>query len=318
MFNTRRAVEFVQRSGESYSKWRCSVRLRILSPMEIQTIIVPYDSAHRNLRMGAGPLRLFEAAVEPLLRERSVWVHADCVEATDGFQTEIATAFHLNRLVAERVRAAVQTNRFPLLLSGNCNTALGGIAGSGAKRPRVIWLDAHGDFNTPETTTSGFFDGMGLAVVAGLCWTNLARSIPGFERVRGDHILHVGGRDSSPVEICNMRETGVQVCTAAAINSEGARVVLGPAFEALHDKVPSVYLHLDLDVIDASEARATVFSPPGGLSTATVAYVLGLISETFNVVGLGVSSYDPAVDRDDRTLQAAGDLLRIVLSKIWK
>ena len=69
--------------------------------------------------------------------------------------------------------------RFPLVLAGNCNAAVGVVAGLGPGAA-VLWCDAHADFNTPETTTGGFLDGMGLATVTGRCWTSMAARVPGF------------------------------------------------------------------------------------------------------------------------------------------
>ena len=101
-------------------------------------------------------------------------------EAQGSFRAEIQTAFELYRQLAERVCAARREGRFPLVLSDNCGSGIGTVAGVGTARLGVIWFDGHGDFNTPETTASGFLDGMGLAVVAGLCWKTLAASVPHF------------------------------------------------------------------------------------------------------------------------------------------
>jgi arginase len=76
---------------------------------------------------------------------------------------EVAVAFELDRLVSEQVCEAVAEGEFPLVLSGNCNTSIGTLAGVGPEGLGVVWFDAHADFNTPETTTTGFMDGMGLA-----------------------------------------------------------------------------------------------------------------------------------------------------------
>ena len=81
----------------------------------------------------------------------------------------MATAFELHGLVSGRVRQAIAEGGFPLVLSGNCNTAaIGAIAGAGPEDLGIVWFDAHGEFNTPETTTTGFIDGMGLAIAGAL------------------------------------------------------------------------------------------------------------------------------------------------------
>src|SRR5215208_4203564 len=153
--------------------------------MDVQILQVPYDSAHRDLRMGSGPLHFTRNGLGQLLKGYGHDVYLDSIESDSSFQAEIKTAFELCRLLAQRVRLACTSNRFPMVLSGNCNSCLGTIAGVGAEGLGIIWFDGHGDFNTPETTISGFLDGMGLATAVGLCWKALASSIQGFNPVPG-------------------------------------------------------------------------------------------------------------------------------------
>src|SRR5206468_12877100 len=101
----------------------------------------------------------------------------------------------------EGVRAARAQGRFPVVLSGNCGASLGVVGGlmqargGAAARPLgVVWMDAHGDFNTPDTSASGFLDGMSLAALVGRCWRALTLVTPGVA-VPEHHVLHLGGRD---------------------------------------------------------------------------------------------------------------------------
>ena len=163
--------------------------------MKVQIILVPYDSAYRDLRMGSGPLHFHRLPIDKMLK---TWneVQVDFVELEElSFRAEIASSFQLYRQLADRVRTAVNSDRFPLVLSGNCGSALGAIAGLNEENLGVVWFDGHGDFNTPETTTSGFLDGMCLATAVGLCWKALARSIPGFKQISGTNVIHCGSRD---------------------------------------------------------------------------------------------------------------------------
>jgi arginase len=129
------------------------------------------------------------------------------------------------------------------VLSGNClPAAVGTLAGLG-DGVGVAWLDAHGEFNTPETTSSGFVDGMGLAVLAGGCWRRLAAGVPGFAPVPAGRLVHIGGRAFDPGERERMVEAGVRVLPAP-------RVVAWPA------GTRGVYVHLDLDVFDPRELPA--------------------------------------------------------------
>jgi arginase len=145
-----------------------NTRGSVAKPVEI--LAVPYDSGHRGVRMGGGPEHLLRGGIEGKLADGRRQVRARIVEARSPFRAEIATAFELFRRVSERVGAAVEAGSFPLVLSGNCNNIVGvvaGLAGSSPDEVGIVWFDDHADFNTPETTTTGFLDGMGLAIAVG-------------------------------------------------------------------------------------------------------------------------------------------------------
>ena len=95
------------------------------------------------------------------------------------------------------MRETVEEGRFPLVLAVNCFTSLGTVAGLG-RDVGVVWFDAHGDFNTPDTTTSGFLDGMGLAMLLGDGWRELRQTVEGLRPVPAEHALLVGARDIDP------------------------------------------------------------------------------------------------------------------------
>src|SRR5262249_39623543 len=132
----------------------------------------------------------------------------------DRFPAEIRTAFVLSGLIAERVRASRRDGWFPLVLSGNCNAAVGTVTGCGYQNTAVVWFDAHGEATTPETTTSGFLDGMGISILTGQCWKTLACSILEFQPVSGDRIVLVGSRDLEAPEFELLDRVGVRRLTS--------------------------------------------------------------------------------------------------------
>ncbi|HEX6040499.1 arginase family protein [Longimicrobium sp.] len=152
--------------------------------MDIRLIAVPYDSGIRGWRMGAGPDRLLDAGLEEQLRAAGHTVSAERVELAAEAVPEIRATFDLAARLSERVSAARAAGALPIVLAGNCASALGTLAGLADDEPGIVWLDAHGDFNTPETTRSGMLDGMALAIATGRCWTEMAGTIPGFVRCR--------------------------------------------------------------------------------------------------------------------------------------
>ena len=135
---------------------------------------------------------------------------------------EIRTAFELARRLATTVRSARIAGHFPLVLSGNCNTAVGTLSGLTPARRATFWFDAHGDCNTPETTTSGFLDGMGLAMTMGLCWHHLGATVPGFQPVAAEATFLLGARDLDPPEAALLQGSAITAVPVGQI-PEGSR-----------------------------------------------------------------------------------------------
>jgi arginase family enzyme len=168
--------------------------------MDIQIIQVPYDSGHEAVRTGRGPAYLVDQGVVHRLLNDGHRVQVSRVQSDLPLPTENGTTFDILRHIARHVQSAVQQSRHPIILAGNCNSCVGTLAGLDTERLGIVWLDAHGDFNTPETTTTGFLDGMGLAMASGRCWRALLATIPGFSPVADNCIIHVGSRDLDDAE----------------------------------------------------------------------------------------------------------------------
>lgn len=281
--------------------------------MEIQILSVPYDSGHRFERMGRGPERFVRAGLADFLNQQGHPAFFEEIVSEADFPTEIGTSFELYRLLAGRVRAAVERGRFPLLLSGNCGAALGALSGLSAWQRGVVWFDAHGDFNTPETTLSGFLDGMPLAIAAGRAWQSLAGRIPGYTPVPDECILHAGLRDVDAGEQRLLDESQVMVVGAEKFNRKGPGA-LESALDKLAGRVDCVYIHLDLDVLNPGEMIVNAYSVPGGISVDQLARAIDLIGERFTIRGAGLASYDPAYDPDGRVVEAGKLLLERLLA----
>ena len=144
--------------------------------MSIRIIQVPYDSGIRDQRMGRGPSHLIANGLAGRLQEIGESVTKISVETQSSFSTEVGTTFELQQEISNQVKIALAHNEFPLILSGNCSSTVGALAGFDSRNLALIWFDAHGDFNTPETTTSGFLDGMALSVIAGNRWRKQFRA----------------------------------------------------------------------------------------------------------------------------------------------
>ncbi len=258
--------------------------------MNVQLLAVPYDSGHRGARMGAGPEALLDAGLEDALRDNGHVVHTRIAEIpADSWHAEIETSFELMRMLSGAVREAIESERLPIVLAGNCNTAIGTLAGLGESG--VVWFDAHGDFNTPETTTSGFLDGTAVAIITGRCWKQLTTTIPGFRAVPDEQVCLVGTRDVDTLEGSLLADSRVDVVEPAKLRSELTRTL-----RSIARHVDKVYVHLDLDVLDPAVASANKFAVSGGLTLEDIEYSLAEIAREFRIAGITLSAYDPSVD----------------------
>lgn len=284
--------------------------------MKVQIILVPYDSGHRSLRMGSGPEHLVNNGLRQALEADGHELSVETIEAQTEFRAEVQTQFQLYRSVAQRVAEAKQNGKFPLVLSGNCGATVGVLAGTGAKQPGVIWFDAHGEFNTPETTSSGFLDGMGLAIITGRCWTKLAASIPNFRPLPGEHIVLIGGRNFDDGEQERLEQAGARVVDADAIGQTNIREVLLPAITNLQNYIEEVHLHIDLDALNPKEAPGNGFvTDDSGLRVEELSEAINYIKENLNVTSATVASFDPRYDPEGKALQAGLRFIRQILAR---
>ena len=262
--------------------------------------------------MGRGPKHLVDNGLQERLRAGGHEVGKEVIEDGGWFPTEIATAFELHRLVADQVRQARELGELPLVLSGNCNTSsVGALAGLGTQDVGVVWFDAHADFDTPETTASGFLDGMGLSIAVGGCWRVMAETIPGFRPIPEANVMHVGARGLDPPERERLERSGLTVVEAGLV--EEREDALREALDALRGRARGVYVHLDLDVLDPDlVAPANGFARPGGMTTEQVVGALRIIRSRFVLAAAGIASYDPACDEDGRVLHAGIEFAEVL------
>jgi arginase len=285
-----------------------SVSLRVLQ--------IPYDSGHRGRRMGTGPLHLLRRGALDRLRRLDPDVVLVPVETAQPFPTEIGTAFALHRALAEQVAAAVRTGATPLVLSGNCNSSLGTVAGLQQAAPDepvgVLWLDGHGDCNTPETFTGDFLDAMGLSTLTGRCWQALAATVPGFSPVSDERVVLVGGHGMDAGARSVLNASRIINIGPGEIHTAGIERALRPALARLRDNgAVRLYVHLDVDVLDRTYAPANGFAPEGGLLPDEILDVVTAAAGEITVAAAAVASYDPAFDRDDRVLNVACTFLEV-------
>lgn len=267
-------------------------------------IEIPYDSGRRNFRMGNGPAQI----AHQLTHHKGVY--RDTISVQER-AFELGTTFSILRAVSNTVRESIANHRLPILLAGGCLNSLGSLAALGIEATSLIWLDAHGDFNTPETTPSGFIDGMAIAAITGRCWRTLTASVPGFVALPEKNVLLIGSRDLDAEEFAALESSNISRLSTQSLRQQGIENTLR---EVLRDLPERAYVHLDLDVLDRSEARVNEYSCPGGLTAAELLEIIHFVGDNRAIVGASITAYDPSVDDDSKALDAAAAVVKAVLA----
>ena len=245
-------------------------------------------------------------------------VPADIAEATDHgddnarFLRQIkATCERL----AEVVRSNVEKGRFPLVLGGDHSVALGSLGGIAAGSPGpggVLWIDAHGDLNRPETTPSGNVHGMVLAATLGLAgpaFESEAWPSPSVDRTR---VALVGTRSLEQAERDFVREHGVRVWTMSTIDQLGVERVMR---EALDHVAGDNFTHVsfDVDVLDPDIAPGVGTAVRGGLNYREAHLALELVADANVLTSMDVVEVNPVLDVANQTGKLAVELVASAL-----
>jgi arginase len=280
---------------------------------EIRLLVVPYEVGALRMGVGRGPERLLEAGAEAALASRGADVRLEIVELRDHRReesgaSEAGAAFELIQLVAAGVRAALAEGAFPVLLSGSCFAGIGVASGLDEESLGVIWFDAHGDFNTPESTIDGYFDGMPLAILTGSAWPNLVERV-GARTVPESASVLVGGRDFDPLEEERLASSAVVHLPPDTIESDDA---VASAATGLDPAPSGLYLHVDLDVLDPQEAEVNVYSAADGLTADQLEAQVRSLLASGSVRAVSLTAYDPGVDAANRVPPIAMRLLEVV------
>jgi arginase len=265
---------------------------------------VPYDHGHERRGSGLGPDAIVAAGGSDALTAGGLEVVPSTIAIEDGPVlpgTEVACAFAVNRALAKLVASATSAGELPVVLAGNCNSCLGTVSGARSSIESAVWFDSHADFDTPETSTNGFFGGMALAALTGACWEALCASISGYRPFPADRVLLVGTRHLSSSEESSLDEAGV---------ARGQAFELAARLEL--DRPEGTYLHVDLDVLDPALAPANAWAAPDGLSPDELVGAVRRVCERRPIRAAALTAYDPAGDRAGVVSAAAARVLAVI------
>lgn len=210
--------------------------------------------------------------------------------------------------IAGEVERARSDGLTPLVLGGDHSIAIGTMSGLAASGPGgVLWLDAHGDLNTPETTPSGNVHGMPLAAVLGVCGESFSNDGLRLPAVDSNRVALVGVRSLDPGEQALVRELGVAVYTISDLDRRGVEPVMDEALEQIGGGA-FVHVSVDLDVVDPEVAPGVGEPVRGGLSYREAHLALELVAEAGVLDSLELVEVNPIRDHENTTAELAVEL----------
>jgi arginase len=188
---------------------------------------------------------------------------------------------------------------------------MGVLAGFEHSRCGAVWIDAHADFNTPESAASGFFPGMSLAVVTGHCYRNYWGQIGDNTPLDEESVAMFGVRDLWPeAERERLERSAIDVVPWHDGKPQGD---VTAALDRLADRVEEIYLHIDFDGFAPEVAPGIVDEPvPGGLSFADAALLIRGAAQRFRIRAATLATYTPENDEDEKTLALGLSLLDLL------
>ncbi len=224
---------------------------------------------------------------------------------------------HVTRELAHKVEEHMARESLPIILGGDHSIALGSISGvANARTPiGVIWFDAHGDFNTVQTTPSGNIHGMILAALAGYGDPRLVNAAGQGPHVKPRNIVIVGARDLDVEERALLREAGVTVRTMTDLDRLGMNAVTREAIEIASDGTNGVHVSFDMDVVDPTEAPGVGTPVPGGITYREAHLAMELVAESGKLISLDLVEVNPILDSENRTAILATELALSAVGK---
>ena len=297
--------------------------------MQIDIIGVPIDlgADRRGVDMGPSAIRyaLLQQELEKLghrVKDKgNVEVPiAEMCAITDPKLKYIDCIVPMARRVAGTVATSVQSRHLPVVLGGDHSLSLGSIRGAAKhKKIGVLWVDAHADFNTPETTPSGNIHGMPLAALCGLGNSQLVQLWDeGVPVIDPGHVAIIGARDLDEGEKRNLSQAGVMVMGMEQIDRLGLVGSMEKALEQISNHVDGIYLSFDMDVMDPRHAPGVGTPVTGGLTYREAHLICELVAETEKLVGMDIVEVNSILDVQNQTALLAVEFVLSALGKrIW-
>lgn len=296
--------------------------------MNVNVIGVPIDLGANRRGVDMGPSAIRYGGLKKAITDLKITykdmgnIDVPIAESYEEFEDEsykhIDGVSYVNKNLADIVRKSLLEESVPIVLGGDHSIAVGSILGTQSvyKNIGVIWIDAHGDFNTRETTMSGNLHGMSLAASAGFGALEIAEfKSKDVNYVNPKKIVLVGARDIDNEEAILIKKSGITVFTIADIDEYGIKEVMVRALEIAGTDTDGFHVSFDLDVMNPSEAPGVGTPVNGGLTYREAHLAAELISNSQKLRSLEVVELNPILDHMNRTGKLAVSLICSMIGK---
>ena len=299
---------------------------RTYPPVSIIGAPTDIGAGDRGARLGPEALRI--AGLGEALAARGVDVldRGNLEGPRNPWQPPVDGYRHLpevtewNRVVMEAMQAELSGGRMPILLGGDHCLGLGSITGvarycrEAGKTLRVLWLDAHADFNTSDVTPSGNIHGMPVSCLCGLGPRELTHLGGDAPAITPDVVRQIGIRSVDEGEKKLVKQHGLDVYDMRYIDEVGMKRVMEEALEGMDDNT-HLHVSFDVDFLDPSVAPGVGTTVPGGPNYREAQLVMEMIADSGRMASLDIMELNPILDRDNATALVAIDLVESLFGK---
>lgn len=223
----------------------------------------------------------------------------------------------MSLMLAQKVSDAMESGAFPLIVGGDHSLSIGSVNGVAHRAGRIglLWIDAHGDFNTADTTPSGNIHGMSVAALTGRGHASLIALLASVPAVREAHVVYVGVRDLDPLEVVAMREAGVHVFTMHDIDRQGMAEVMEDAIRLAGTGTNGIHVSFDMDSLDPNDAPGVGTPVPGGITYREAHLAMEMLYQSGRVISMDLVEVNPILDQHNKTAELAVELACSALGK---
>ncbi|MDG6903164.1 MAG: arginase [Nitrososphaerota archaeon] len=294
--------------------------------MKVGIIGAPVDLGQQRRGVDMGPSAIRIAKLEESLvalghavRDFGNIPSADMATAKVGDESAryLTDVVRQCEAIAGKVSEAVRLGYFPLVLGGDQSASIGALAGLARSDPRqgIIWLDAHGDFNTVKTTPSGNIHGMALAAILGYGHPKLSKLGGVSPKAVEKNTVLIGGRSFDPEEARAISKSKITVFTMKDVDELGMKKVISEATKIAGSGVDNVHLSFDVDVVDPREAPGTGTPVRGGITYREAHLAMEMLSDSVEVTSAEFVEVNPILDTSNHTAELAVELALSLFGK---